>query len=623
MPRHRLSALGLVLAVVTISAIAEDGPTDFESIVDSAVTAGMRELQIRGAAVSVVLDGEMAFAKGYGYVDAAGTRPVEAATTVFRIASVSKLFVATAVMQLAEQGKLTLDTDANVYLAETGIVLPDADGTPITLTHLLTHTGGFEEVGNGYYRDKRDEHFVLREYLAKFQPRQVRRPGVVPNYSNWSVSTAGLVVETVSGSPYNDYLETNIVRPLGMDRTTIREPLPPALATVLSEAVVRRGDEFVDMPFETIRAPSGAMSSTATDMAIFMLAHLQGGKLNGVRLLGEGTVERMQSQAFRVRDGYPGMAIGFIEQSIAGRRQIGHHGATAWFRSLLTLDPAERIGVFFVANGPRGLELARPLTEQILRAHYGGPAHPDTSKPSADHVPDMAEYVGDYRPARHNHTTLAKVGALFTPEIAVAADRDQVIITSGTAASRYKSSGIGRFKAIDGELTIAFSKDEADNTRFLHDANNPTKPAYRLHPWETNRAQLLILQSCFWTFLLVLGVHLVRILIERTRSGRPHLTDGLVVAMSVCYLLFMLMAAFNLGADGDAFGTGWPLAILLALFLPVAGLVLTLLAASLLVRDWASNRGPLGGRSLNTAATLASVVFLVIAHYWNALGWRL
>src|ERR687889_2070987 len=123
----------------------QQGPTDraeLEAFLDEELGKEMQKHHIAGAAVSVVKDGELFFAKGYGEADVEKGIPVDPKQTIFHVGSVGKLFTWTAVMQLVEEGRLDLDADINTYL---DFRIPDTYPHPITLKHLLTHTAGFED----------------------------------------------------------------------------------------------------------------------------------------------------------------------------------------------------------------------------------------------------------------------------------------------------------------------------------------------------------------------------------------------------------------------------------------------------------------------------------------------
>src|SRR5829696_5980646 len=203
------------------------GPTDraeLEAFLDKELGREMEKHHIAGAAVSVVKDGELFFAKGYGYADLENKIPVDPERTVFRIGSVGKLFTWTAVMQLAEQGKLDLDADVNTYL---DFRIPDTYPQSITLKHLMTHTSGFEDRLRGSVVSDTDDLEPTREWLISNMPARVRPPGDIAGYSNYNAMLAGYIVARVSGEPYDQYIQEHILNPLGMVHTTAKPSMPP------------------------------------------------------------------------------------------------------------------------------------------------------------------------------------------------------------------------------------------------------------------------------------------------------------------------------------------------------------------------------------------------------------
>ena len=262
-------------------------PLEVEAFFDGVMAEQLESYHIPGATVAVVADGELLFAKGYGYADLATHRSIVADRTLFRLASVSKLFTWTAVMQLVEKGKLDLDADVNEYL--TDFKIPPAFGKPITLANLMTHTSGFEDTPTDVYANRAKDLKPLATYIKRDVPARIYPPGEVPAYSNYGAALAGYIVERVAGVPFERYVEENIFEPLGMERSTLREPLPGAL-----EADVAVGYEFADGVFERQdfewlqQYPAASLSATATDMARFMAAHLEDGRGGGGRALGGG-----------------------------------------------------------------------------------------------------------------------------------------------------------------------------------------------------------------------------------------------------------------------------------------------------------------------------------------------
>lgn len=307
---------------------------DVEAFLDGIVPLQLEREDVAGATISIVKDGKILFAKGYGYADVKNKKPVSPEETLFRPGSVSKLFTWTAVMQMSEQGKLDLDRDINEYL---DFKIPEAFGQPITLKNILTHTAGFEEqVKDLFAPDKSSPN--LGEYVKTHIPQRIFPPGTTPAYSNYATTLAGYIVERVSGQPFDDYIEQNIFKPLGMTRSSFRQPLPPELAPLMSSGYMLASDEA--KPFETIGPfPAGSMSSTATDMSKFMLAHLQEGRLGEGQILRPETARLMHSRLFAIDPAANAMCYGFYEESRNGRRIIGHGGDTVLFHSDLHLLP--------------------------------------------------------------------------------------------------------------------------------------------------------------------------------------------------------------------------------------------------------------------------------------------
>ena len=178
------------------SPAAPGDPEDLETFLDELLAAEMADNHIPGAMVAVVLDGQAVLNKGYGYADLERQIPVDPERTLFRVASISKLFAWTAVMQLVERGDLSLDTDINEYLDFT---IPDTFPEPITLRHLMSHTPGFEEKNMGMFRLEAEQVSSLRGWLVEEMPARVFPPGQIIAYSNYGATLAAYMVELQSG----------------------------------------------------------------------------------------------------------------------------------------------------------------------------------------------------------------------------------------------------------------------------------------------------------------------------------------------------------------------------------------------------------------------------------------
>jgi len=367
---------------------------DVDVWLDGYLPYALRTADIPGVVVTVVKDGQLLTARGFGYADSEKRTPVDPERTLFRPGSVSKLITWTAVMQMVEQGKLDLDKDVNTYL---DFKIPEYDGKPITLRQIMTHTAGFEEaIKNLIFSDP--AHLQsLGDYLKRWTPKRVFAPGTTPAYSNWATALAGYMVERVSGESFDDYCDKHIFAPLGMTHSTMRQPLPAALAGQMASGY-KPGKEAGK--FEIVGpAPAGSLSSTGTDMAKFMIANLDQGK----GLLSPETAAMMHDSPLDKVD--PAsllpplnrMELGYFETNINGREVIGHLGDTEFFHTSLHLLMKENVGVYFSFNsgGREGIvqtlrwSLFQDFADRYFPAATADAA-PIDEKTAAEHAALMA-----------------------------------------------------------------------------------------------------------------------------------------------------------------------------------------------------------------------------------------
>jgi CubicO group peptidase (beta-lactamase class C family) len=344
---------------------------DLDIWLDGYLPTALKTNKVAGAVVVVVKDGKILFKKGYGYDDVARKRAVDPDRTLFRPGSITKLYTATAVMQLVEQGKIDLDANINTYL---DFRIDGKGGKPITMRHLLSHTAGFEDAGYRLIVLKPDQMTSLEKAVKTWVPARIFVPGSTPGYSNYGSALAGYIVQRVSGLPYETYLERNILSPLGMTRTSILQPAAKLIAGDVSKGYTSAEGDAEPLEFIP-KAPAGALAITATDMAQFMIAHLQDGELGDKRILSPATARLMHNSSTSTLTRLNKMQLGFGEKIINGRRSIGHAGGTNFFFSDLRLLPKERVGVFISVNslGENGPGLPLQLFEDIMNRYFPGP----------------------------------------------------------------------------------------------------------------------------------------------------------------------------------------------------------------------------------------------------------
>ncbi len=428
--------------------VDEAGLTSF---IDGVMTARLRQDHIAGAAVAVVSDGRVIALRGYGYADVARRVPVDPATTMFRIASVTKLFTATAAMQQVEAGRLKLNADIGQYL---DFPVRRVSAAPVTTAHLLTHTAGLEEGVFGMFV-RPEEARPLGAVLKATLPRLVRVPGEQSAYSNHGMGLAGYIVERTSGEPYADYVERHIFAPLGMTHSTAREPVPPRFA-----ANVAKGYDFVDgalkaEPQEIVNvAPAGAISASAGDMARFMLAQLQGGQADGGRILTPASVAEMQRCHFRADPRTGCMGYAFYQARVGGQNAIAHGGDINYAHSDLVLLPGKGIGIFVAYNSAEA-EAARDDFARQVAQHLFAPA---PRLPDYTGTDTAEDYAGSYLMNRRPYSTMFAALGLALQMAAEATDARHLMLFD----KKWRQVGRGIF-AIDGpggdDTQLIFKRD--------------------------------------------------------------------------------------------------------------------------------------------------------------------
>src|SRR5215472_14464465 len=410
------------------SPVPELTKADFETFLDAMIPSQLRNRNITGAVVSVVKEGQVLFQKGYGYADVEEKKPVLPDQTLFRPGSISKLFTATAVMQLVEQGKLDLDRDINDYLDFT---IPKTYPQPTTLRQLLTHTGGFEETLKNLFVAHESDIKPLRAYLVNEMPARIFPPGKIPSYSNYGFTLAGYIVERVSGEKFERYIENHISKPLEMKNSTFDQPLPAQLAPQMSKGYLSASKKPRDFEFVQA-APAGALSTTAADMTRFMLAFLQDGAVDGVSILKPETVRQMEARQFEFHPMLAGIGITFMEYLVDPVRIIAHGGDTVYFHSDMILVPDAHLGYFLSYNslgkdvgGGRG-EVWRTLVNRYFPSEAQSKMDVDLNTAKSD----GRAVSGLYEGTRRGETTLLKILALAS-QFGVKSDKEGVLQIEG------------------------------------------------------------------------------------------------------------------------------------------------------------------------------------------------
>jgi CubicO group peptidase (beta-lactamase class C family) len=624
-----------ILVLLTLGLVSQpdaastrDGATpltaqDVATFFDGMIPAELERADIAGATVAVVKDGALLFARGYGSADVETGKPVVADTTLFRPGSVSKLFVWTSVMQLVEQGKLNLDADVNTYL---DFQIPATFPQPITMRHIMTHTSGLEEFLQDLFIDDASKLRPLGEYLRDHLPRRMYPPGTVPAYSNYATTLAGYIIERLSGRPFNDYVEDRVFKPLGMTRTTFRQPLPAGWEDAMSSGYTLASEGR--KPFGIVGAfPAGSVSTTATDIARFMLAHLGGGAAGDARILQAETTRLMHTRQFGMSDDMNGMALGFYEESRNGLRIIGHAGDTQSFHSDLHLIPDAGLGFFISFNSAGRFDVLPRATiwRKFLDRYF-----PDDGRKTAPVAsPSNRDVAGYYLVSRRADSTLLRPFGLLG-QLKITPTED-----GGIQADALNGPN-GRPMTFREVAPMVYESPDRDRLRFVRKGEGPLTAVIDFpfmvfervtRPQDHMVVNLGMLGGSLAIMVSVLLLWPVAALVRRRYGQRLELSSRdrtlriasrVVLAWQIgSLLLLVLLATRATAALGNLNSELTPSlrAIQILFFLGVIG---TAVVAVNTFRTFTERRGWLA-RIVETSALLAAMGFVWVLFNWNLL----
>lgn len=603
---------------VTSAASAE-----LEGFLDGLFRGLMETHHIPGAVAVLVRDGAVVFARGYGVADVQTRRPVEPDRTRFRVASVSKLFTTTAVLQQVERGALDLDADVNGYLESWRL-----EGTydaPVTLRHLLTHTGGFDDRFLFTAEPLDGPATPLGEYLAARMPPRVMPPGELISYSNHGLALAGYLVERASETPFARYVEREIFAPLGMSHSRFGIPTP--VPSEMARPYEFRAGRHVDLGYDRLRgAPAGDLVTTGTDMARFMLAHLGGGRIGGATLLRPETAATMQRRQFTHHPELSGWCLGFAELERNGLRAITHGGSWRGFGTQLVLVPERSLGWFVSTNH----DFHGPFFEALGEALWDRLGPTPTSAPlqsPADFRQRAARYEGTYLPNRRVRSDFLKLSALLM-EVSVSLDDDGALRVapgplSNAPPRRLVEVGPERFATPDGNTQAAFETDATGRARRLFVESYALD---RISAWESPRNHALVAVGVLLLLAASLLGEVIALLGRLLGGGEPSPAGpwARLTLWGVCLGGLGLIGGLGaLARDPDIWTlmAEIPPRLRLLAWLP---LLMSPFALALPVLVVTGFRAPAPRSRLHYAAVaVAGLLLLLGAWYWRLTPWGL
>ena len=599
-------------------------PARVESFLDGVIASKMHDKNIAGATLCIIKDGEIVIKKGYGYSNFAERTPVNPDETLFRIGSVSKLFVWLAVMQQVERGNLDLNRDINDYLVD--FKIPNTFEGPITLTHLMSHTPGFEDRLIKLFTLDPDEIKPLSEVLQNQIPKRIRPAGLHASYSNHGTAIAAHLVEIVSGVNWLDYVELNIINPLGLKSTTFRQPLPDSLAPFMSNGYKYVAGEMVEKPFEIIPlSPAGATTTNAADMAIFMKMLLNKGQYNGVQILDSNTFNLMLKPVMYHAEGVNQCSYGFMDVSHKGVKIIGHGGDTFWFHSLIALVPEHNLGLFLSFNTDGGGGTYVEVFDEFLDQFLANDFEPlPTIDLSAE---ELKKFEGEYMVNRYPHTDYLKLISLMA-RFKITALEDKLKVSKDGKTEYWLPVGTLLFQKENDADLMAFELNPDGNVMHAFDGRMAIYAFDKVKFFQSQKLHLSIFASAILLSLIVLVYWPMIYFIRRRYQPMSIALSPLSFSSkstawlgALLYLLFIVGISTSLG-DVEASVYSVPASLKTILIIPFVLIVITLLMFYHTWLIWSYGGTRIRSRIFYTLLFMANVLALWQIYYWNFLGWN-
>ena len=607
--RGLAGGLAAIMVLFGLGAAAEDAapPADLQEL-DKRLGTVFEEGKIPGASVAVIENGEIVFAKGYGYADMAQHSPATA-DTPFRAGSISKGVTAIAVMSLVEQGKLSLDAPLATLLPEVHFTNPWESTDPVRLVHLIEHTTGWPDIGTRVLaRDEADwpiaqgVQFASRDFVSRW------KPGRFMTYNNAGPAVAALAIEKVSGASFEAYARDVVLRPMGM--ATADFDLPADLAARIAKSYA---DDGTVTPYQHIvLKPAGSLTVSARELAQLVRFYVGRGTVDGRQILSPQSVERIERGESNL-----GAKFGFANSYGLGNSLLpdkgiayrGHNGSIDSFTSVLGYNARTKSGYVLMANGGDGVDFAKPAA-QAVQAYLtrGLPLDPPpavTIEPA-----ELQSYAGFYRVVTPPNVLLRPYGELLgIGHVSAAADRLKV------GGHDFLPAGPHSFRRDDREApSLAFVEEDGQ--------------IYKIGVFSTQVKEALWKVGAIWLTGLLLGlggvIGLVMLIPWLVASLRGRLAErgglglrltplvglaALAVTTILPFLAFMgsSTAVLQLAEIGP-----YSLTILVcSLVYPLAGLAGLVLAL----------RTSAAGRFVRAYAGLSSLALLAVAGYAAAIGW--
>jgi CubicO group peptidase (beta-lactamase class C family) len=361
-----------VILVLTLTCFphplrGQDVQDGFKTQLQPIIEEVIEQRSIPGFAIAVVHNQKVVYAAGFGVRNLENKNDKITPRSLFHMASITKPFVATSVMQLVEKGKVDLEAPVVKYLPY--FRLNDERYATITVRQMLSHLSGMPDVRDYEWDKPQYDDGALERYVRSLTNQSlIAAPGANFRYSNMAYEVLGDLIAKVSGMSFEDYVRKNILEPLGMKSSTLLvKQADPALLT--TPHVMDNSYQTVVskvFPYNRMHSPSSTLYSNVLDMTRWAMANMNRGELDGKRILKDSTYDAMWKPA---GEQWQQIGISWFLGKHRERRTIGHSGGDTGFVSNLVMIPDQSIAVVMMSNYDRAT--LRPITDAALDVALG------------------------------------------------------------------------------------------------------------------------------------------------------------------------------------------------------------------------------------------------------------
>lgn len=603
--------------------------SEIEKFFDDYFSVQMKEKNVPGVGFIIVKDGKPILSKGYGYANVEKKIRVDPGNTLFRTASLSKIYVLMSILQLHEDGKIDLAAEVSTYLAEGDPLIDRVKG--VKIKHLLSHTEGFPTKDVGSFVFSKEEIPPIHDTLVKHLQKPTIEPGKGIAYGGMGTVLAAHIIENITGAPFWRYIEKNIQQPLSMEKSTFLQELPFTFKDSLATTYLYEEGAYEETRYlYGVTPPSGGLSSTPKDISNLLVALMENGTFQVKQILKPETVDFMLQPQFRGHGNLPGVTYGFFELVQHNQRALVRDGSGFGVTTRLFSIPEEKIGFVYFQN-IRGDELLDDLTTTFLEYFYEKETQPAKSIPLT--AEEAKGLEGTYR-AVQQHQNILKIGSFISGMVLnIKANDDgtlQLVVSGMGDVAGW--GGFGKeatltqiepmlFKRSDTAGYVAFEK--YGDIMLVHSGDG-YHSTYQEIPWYEKALPQIIFLSLFIVIFLIGFIFSMIQVLRRKKSTNSKIEKGFIGLagitsfLNLAFPILVFLFGFIKRVEGfPALAFGIPGTVQVLLYVPVVTGILSLVMAGMLCkmvrRADISRKRKIGYLII----VLVSLLFIPFAMYWR------